>query len=166
MTLSESACWDEWAMLSAKRLSRSAAVAPCQPCATAAAMMAQCVWPLHCDAGVESRWEFGLQVRRCQRKWEMVGRLWILLQNVSFALCKACRLGASETLTPEDIEVDWLGGYWKLPNADMILDSNGDRREALSIFWPCDVLELSAWESELVLFEELQLASGAHHQPS
>ncbi|CAJ1452628.1 unnamed protein product [Effrenium voratum] len=29
------------------------------------------------------------------------------------------RKGASETLTPEDIEVDWLGGYWKLPSADM-----------------------------------------------
>ena len=34
----------------------------------------------------------------------------------------ARRPGASETLTPEDIEVDWLGGYWKLPNADMLLD--------------------------------------------
>ena len=34
------------------------------------------------------------------------------------------RPGASETLTPEDIEVDWLGGYWKLPNADMLLDWN------------------------------------------
>ncbi|CAK9103729.1 unnamed protein product [Durusdinium trenchii] len=45
------------------------------------------------------------------------GALYDGTMRVTFALRR--RLGASETLTPEDIEVDWLGGYWKLPNADM-----------------------------------------------
>jgi len=40
--------------------------------------------------------------------------------NPSIFICVE-RMGASEALTPEDIEVDWLGGYWKLPNADMML---------------------------------------------
>lgn len=45
------------------------------------------------------------------------GRCYDGTMRVTFALRR--RPGASETLTPEDIEVDWLGGYWKLPNADM-----------------------------------------------
>lgn len=49
-------------------------------------------------------------------------------------------MGASETLTPEDIEVDWLGGYWKLPHADMMLSCSVEdlgsltrRKSALSL---------------------------------
>jgi len=45
------------------------------------------------------------------------GRCYDGTMRVTFALRR--RMGASEALTPEDIEVDWLGGYWKLPNADM-----------------------------------------------
>lgn len=47
------------------------------------------------------------------------GRCYDGTMRVTFALRR--RMGASEALTPEDIEVDWLGGYWKLPYADMML---------------------------------------------
>ncbi|CAJ1436830.1 unnamed protein product [Effrenium voratum] len=56
------------------------------------------------------------------------GRLYDGTMRVCFALRR--RKGASETLTPEDIEVDWLGGYWKLPSADM--NSNLVRERIIS----------------------------------
>ncbi|CAE7682193.1 unnamed protein product [Symbiodinium sp. CCMP2456] len=48
------------------------------------------------------------------------GRAFDGTMRVGFALHR--RTGASESLTPEDIQVDWLGGYWKLPQADMTSD--------------------------------------------
>jgi len=53
------------------------------------------------------------------------GRLYDGTMRVGFALRR--RSGASESLTPEDILVDWLGGYWKLPHADMTSDQVRER---------------------------------------
>ncbi|CAE7399578.1 unnamed protein product [Symbiodinium pilosum] len=56
-------------------------------------------------------------------------RHWWANESPSFvaAAWTAAGSGASESLTPEDIQVDWLGGYWKLPHADMTSDHVRER---------------------------------------
>ena len=41
------------------------------------------------------------------------------LYDGTMRVCFALKRRLSATLTPEDLEVEWLGGYWKLPQADM-----------------------------------------------
>ena len=65
------------------------------------------------------------------------------------------RSGASESLTPEDIQVDWLGGYWKLPQADM---KQGCRKPLGAVSQPCKRSPRSA--------QDLGPCKGAADQPS
>jgi len=68
-------------------------------------------WSNECPVFVVEKW--------CKSVPTIVdGRFYDGTMRVGFALRLKTLQNVSDTILPDDIEVDWLGGYWKLPKSD------------------------------------------------